>query len=58
MRATLPFPLLCAGYDLSTEDGYETMKKDFGEMVGFKYLVAMHLNDSKGKVEQHQILRR
>ncbi len=25
------------------------MKKDFDDIVGMKYLVALHLNDSKGK---------
>jgi deoxyribonuclease-4 len=35
-----------AGYDLSTEQGCETVFKEFDEVVGFKYLRGMHLNDA------------
>jgi hypothetical protein len=38
------------GFDLSTEAGFEEMMSDFDQIVGFKYLKAMHLNDSKGTV--------
>ncbi|XP_022092670.1 DNA-(apurinic or apyrimidinic site) lyase-like [Acanthaster planci] len=42
-----------AGFDLSTEAGYQQMMEDFDQIVGLKYLVAVHLNDSKGKVGSH-----
>lgn len=49
-----------AGYDLSTEDGYQEMVQEFTEIVGFKYLKGMHLNDSKrelgSRVDRHQSL--
>ena len=35
-----------AGYDLSTEQGCEMVFKEFDEVVGFKYLRGMHLNDA------------
>ncbi len=44
---------MAAGYDLSTDDGYDSMKKDIGDVIGFKYLVALHLNDSKGVAGCH-----
>ncbi|KAJ8318088.1 hypothetical protein KUTeg_003179 [Tegillarca granosa] len=43
-----------AGYDLSTEEGFQKMIKEFDETVGFKYLKGMHLNDSKGKLGCHK----
>jgi deoxyribonuclease IV len=49
-----------AGYDLRTREGYEATMKSFGDTVGFKYLRAMHLNDSKGllgsRVDRHHSL--
>jgi len=36
-----------AGYDLGTPEGYDRTWKDFDEIVGFKYLRGMHLNDNK-----------
>ena len=41
--------LLIAGYDISSEKGYEHMKAEFEEMIGRHYLKAVHLNDSKGE---------
>lgn len=35
-----------AGYDLSTEQGCEMVFKEFDEVVGFKYLRGVHLNDA------------
>ena len=37
-----------AGYDLRTKDSFKKVFHKFDEIVGFKYLRAMHLNDSKG----------
>lgn len=49
-----------AGYDLSTLEGYSETWRRFGEIIGFKYLSAMHLNDTKkglaSKVDRHENL--
>ncbi|CAH1273701.1 Hypp5184 [Branchiostoma lanceolatum] len=42
-----------AGYNLSTQDGFDQMMQEFEETVGFSYLRAMHINDSKGEVGCH-----
>ena len=46
-----------AGYDISTETGYMDTFEQFDQIVGFKYLKAMHLNDSKkelgSRVDRH-----
>lgn len=39
-----------AGYDLSTEQGFKEVFKEFDKIVGFKYLRGMHLNDAKNEV--------
>ncbi|SCW04542.1 LAFE_0H15830g1_1 [Lachancea fermentati] len=36
-----------AGYDISTEDAFHKFWQEFDQIVGFKYLSAIHLNDSK-----------
>lgn len=38
---------LCAGYELKDENGYEQTMAEFEKHIGFKYLKAVHLNDSK-----------
>ena len=49
-----------AGYDLRTKEAYEETMKLFGEIVGFEYLMGMHINDSKAKfasrVDRHHSL--
>lgn len=49
-----------AGYDLSTLEGYSETWRRFGEIIGFEYLSAMHLNDTKkglaSKVDRHETL--
>jgi deoxyribonuclease-4 len=49
-----------AGYDLSTEEGFDETFREFEEIVGFDNLLAMHLNDSKKelgtKVDRHDSL--
>jgi deoxyribonuclease IV len=49
-----------AGYDLSTEQGFTDTFEEFGSIVGFDKLMAMHLNDSKkelgSKVDRHESL--
>lgn len=47
-----------AGYDLSSADGYDRTWTDFDNIIGFKYLKGMHLNDTKkglgSKVDRHE----
>ncbi len=47
-----------AGYDLSTAEGFEKMFIHFDNMIGFKYLKGMHINDSKkafgSRVDRHE----
>ena len=51
---------IAAGYDLSTEMGYQFAMEEFERVVGFKYLRAVHLNDSKkgagSHVDRHEVL--
>ncbi|EFC41445.1 endonuclease [Naegleria gruberi] len=42
--------MFAAGYDLRTQEGCEKVFNEFDEIVGFKYLKGMHLNDSKVKL--------
>jgi len=44
---------MAAGYDLSTQAGFDEMLKDFDEIIGFEWLVGLHLNDSKGEAGCH-----
>lgn len=49
-----------AGYDLRTEKAFEAAFKEFDDIVGFRYLRGMHLNDSKkelgSRVDRHESL--
>lgn len=49
-----------AGYDLSTEDGYEHTWQEFDRTIGMRYLCGMHINDSKkglaSKIDRHESL--
>ncbi len=40
--------LLAAGYDIRSEEAVEKTLEEFDNLVGLKYLGAVHLNDSKG----------
>ncbi len=42
--------MFAAGYDIRTEKVYEKTMKEFDEVVGFKYLKGMHLNDAKSQL--------
>ncbi len=46
-----------AGYDLRTKNTFKATMDEFEKVVGFKYLSAMHLNDSKpdlgARVDRH-----
>ena len=47
-----------AGYDIRTKKAFKATMDEFEKVVGFKYLSAMHLNDSKpdlgARVDRHQ----
>lgn len=49
-----------AGYDISTELGFNSVFEHFDNIIGFKYLRGMHLNDAKkdagSKVDRHSSL--
>ncbi|HHO64970.1 MAG TPA: deoxyribonuclease IV [Epsilonproteobacteria bacterium] len=49
-----------AGYDLRTREAYEQTMDEFERIVGSRYLMGMHINDSKPKlgsrVDRHQSL--
>jgi apurinic endonuclease (APN1) len=49
-----------AGYDISTEQGFKEVFNNFEQVIGFKYLRGMHLNDAKrelgSKVDRHSSL--
>ncbi|XP_046584697.1 probable endonuclease 4 isoform X2 [Haliotis rubra] len=46
------------GFDLTTDSGYKKFISDFDKIIGFKYLDALHLNDSKGvkgcRLDRHE----
>ena len=47
-----------AGYDLRSEEGYASTWKEFDEIIGGKYLRALHLNDDKrelgSRIDRHE----
>ena len=49
-----------AGYDIRTKKAYDATMREFGRIVGFKFLRAAHLNDAKvelgSRVDRHQSL--
>ncbi len=50
--------MFTAGYDIRTKEAYESTWREFDEIIGFKYLKGMHINDSKpplgSRVDRHQ----
>jgi len=42
-----------AGYDFRDKKNYEAMWKKFGKEIGLKKLKALHVNDSKRKLDSH-----
>lgn len=48
---------LAAGYEIRTEESFQETFKSFEDIVGFKYLKGLHINDSKKelgtKVDRH-----
>lgn len=49
--------LFTSGYDIRDKNSYENTMKNFENIVGFKYLLGMHINDSKvelgSRVDRH-----
>lgn len=49
-----------AGYDISSQESFDRFWKEFDEIVGMKYLKAIHLNDSKApfaaNADRHELL--
>ncbi|KAJ6262625.1 LOW QUALITY PROTEIN: hypothetical protein Dda_3437 [Drechslerella dactyloides] len=45
-----------AGYDLRSPETYRAVMKEFDDVIGFKYLSALHLNDSKAPFNSHRDL--
>lgn len=49
-----------AGYELKTAEGFAEVFREFNEIIGFKYLRGMHINDSKkefqSRVDRHESL--
>lgn len=39
-----------AGYDIRTREAYEETMEQMESIIGFKYLMGVHLNDSKGEL--------
>jgi deoxyribonuclease-4 len=52
--------MFTAGYDIRTKEAYDKTWNEFDNIVGFKYLMGMHINDSKpplgSKVDRHHNL--
>jgi len=52
--------MFVAGYDIRTRETYDKTWDDFGKIVGFNYLMGMHINDSKpplgSKKDRHHSL--
>ena len=50
--------LLAAGYDIRTPKSFAAVAKEFGRVIGWKLLAAVHLNDSKtplgSRVDRHE----
>ncbi len=52
--------MFTAGYDIRTREAYDRTWQEFDEIIGFKYLKGMHINDSKpdlgSRVDRHHSL--
>jgi deoxyribonuclease IV len=50
--------IFAAGYDISTEEGWEKTFREFDDIIGLERLVAFHVNDSKREcgslVDRHE----
>lgn len=45
--------MFTAGYDIRTKDVYEQTWLEFDRIIGFNYLMGMHINDSKPDLGSH-----
>lgn len=49
-----------AGYDFVTEEGYKAAWKEFDDLIGARYLKALHLNDNKrtlgSRIDRHELI--
>lgn len=45
--------MFTAGYDIRTREAYDKTWSEFDRTIGFKYLMGMHINDSKAKFDSH-----
>lgn len=45
--------MFSAGYDIRTREAYDKSWNEFDKIVGFNYLMGMHINDSKAKYGSH-----
>ena len=45
--------MFTAGYDIRTEETYKKTWNEFEKIVGFEYLMGMHINDSKPPLGSH-----
>lgn len=45
--------MFSAGYDIRTREAYDKSWSEFDKIIGFKYLMGMHINDSKAKFGSH-----
>jgi len=52
--------MFTSGYDIRTRETYDKTWNDFSDIVGFEYLMGMHINDSKpplgSRVDRHHSL--
>jgi deoxyribonuclease-4 len=52
--------MFVSGYDIRTKEAYEKTWNEFDKIVGFEFLMGMHINDSKpplgSKVDRHHSL--
>ncbi|KAI8996068.1 xylose isomerase-like protein [Gaertneriomyces semiglobifer] len=50
--------MFASGYDMRTQAAYDATMSEFGRVIGFEYLKAVHLNDSKvdlgAKKDRHE----
>jgi len=45
--------MFTAGYDIRTKEAYDATWAEFDKVVGFNYLMGMHINDSKPDLGSH-----
>jgi len=45
--------MFTAGYDIRTREAYDETWQEFDDIVGFEYLMGMHINDSKPDFGSH-----